>query len=315
VAFAVAMRPALRVDPMPGRDAVPPVYAALAAEPAGGPVVELPMRLESDAYTYYASFHRRPLVNGYSGVLPYSYRYVEASLACYPCAPALAALADLGVRTHVFHLELVAPAMRDDFRARIAAAPGIAVEQAFGDTLLLRFTPPAPPAAPDDLRAIPRTGWKATSSRGSAGAERALDDDPATAWSTAPELDTLAEPRAGMRLLRGMPTWQALFALLSPGVQWLEVDLGAPRAVRRATIRMTAWDAALAAPAPTLEGSPDGATWVALDAMPTVQPSLRAFTQHGSAATFAFDLAATTVRRIRLRYPGYWALHDVALDE
>jgi hypothetical protein len=235
-------------------------------------------------------------------------------LACYPCAPALAALADLDVRTHVFHLELVAPAARDAVRARIAAAPGLAVERAFGETLLLRFTPPPRPAPPTDLRAVPRAGWHATSSRGPADVERALDGDPATVWSTSPALDGLARPRAGTRLLRGMRTWRELFALVAPGAQWFQVDLGTARALRRATIRLSSWDAALAAPAPALEGSLDGTTWIAGDA-PTVVPSLRAATQHGPSAAFAYDLPATPLRLVRIRYTGYWALHDVALDE
>jgi hypothetical protein len=314
VVTALAMRPPLRVEPMPGRADAPPVYAALAADPAGGPVVELPMRLESDEYTYYSSFHRRPLVNGYSGVLPYTYRYIEAVLVCYPCAAALAALADLDVRTHVFHLEKVSPAARDGFRTRIAAVPELAVEQAFGDTLLLRFTPAPRPAPPAGLRAVARTAWRATSSLGTTDVERALDGDPATAWSTSPALDTLAEPRAGTRLLRGLESWKTLIALVSPGAQWFQVDLGAAHALRRATIELSVWDGALAAPAPVLEGSADGTAWVP-GGTPTMVPSLRASTRHGPTATFAYELPATPLRLVRLRYQGYWALHDVALDE
>ena len=273
------------------------------------------MRHASDVYTYYASFHRRPLVNGYSGVLPYSYRYIEAALVCYPCAPALAVLADLDVRTHVFHLERLAPAIREEVRARIAAAPGLAVERAFGETLLLRYTPPPRPGPPADLHAVPRDGWRATSSRGPVGVERALDADAATAWSTAPALDALGSPRAGTRLLRGLRSWDAFFALVPLDMQWFAIDLGAARRLRRAVVVMSAWAGFLPGPAPTLEGSLDGTTWTALGGMPAVEPSLFAFAQDGPAATFVYTLPATPWRHVRLRYPGFWTLFDVALDE
>ena len=310
VVWAVATRPPLRFEPLPGAADVPPVYAALAADPDGGPVVELPMRYQSDLYTYYASFHRRPLVNGYSGVLPYSYRYIEAALVCYPCDASLAVLRDLDVRTHVLHLELVGPEMRAALRARVAAAGALAVTREFGDTLLLRFTPPPAPAPPADLRPLARGDWHATSSRGPAPVV-----DGRTTWSSAPTLDRLEEAGAGMALLRTVPTWEAFLALMPQDMQWYRLDLDGPHALRRATLRMSAWAGFLPAPAPLLEGSLDGVGWVPLGSMPAVLPSLRAFTQHGPDATFAYDLPGTPLRHLRVRYPGAWRLVDLALAE
>lgn len=108
VAFAVEYysRPELKAMPT----APPPIYELL---PAQSPVVllELPL-LQPDIaieplFMYYSTFHWRPLVNGYSGFSPPSYRGVLDAAATLPDAAALATLRRHGVTHIVVHGELM----------------------------------------------------------------------------------------------------------------------------------------------------------------------------------------------------------------
>lgn len=85
-------------------DGISPVYAALAAEP-NAVVAEMPVFrprsiFGNARYMLNATVHRHPIVNGYSGFMPPSYGPMQASVASFPEADALAALHGLGV-THV----------------------------------------------------------------------------------------------------------------------------------------------------------------------------------------------------------------------
>ena len=98
---AEALRAPLRWAPF---DGISPVYKVLAAEPAAV-VAELPVFrprsiFGNARYMLNATVHRHPIVNGYSGFMPPSYGPMQASLASFPEADALAALHALGV-THV----------------------------------------------------------------------------------------------------------------------------------------------------------------------------------------------------------------------
>jgi hypothetical protein len=317
VALAAAVvqagRPALRFVPVPGTAEAPAVYRWLAAH-GDGPIVEIPPRAGGAAFTYWTTVHHRPLVNGYSGILPLSYRLLEAALVCYPCPEALAALADLGVRTHLVHLENVAPPWRERLRARIAAEPSLAVERAIGGTLVGRVAPPArPPAAGPPWVALDRGDWTATSSLGPRDVARAFDGSEETAWSTGPALDALDRPRAGLALLRGLGTGQDIRALMPRGDAWLQVDLGSVAPVRRVTLAFSDWAGQPAAPAPALAGSVDGTTWVPLDAVPRVVPSWRELVRRGRVAHVEYDVPTTPLRFLRVRDAGYWSLHDLAV--
>jgi hypothetical protein len=98
---AEALRAPLWWAPFEG---IPKIYQVLAAEPTAV-VAELPMfsprRIFGNAgYMLNATVHRHPIVNGYSGFMPPSYRHLQASVASFPDADALATLHALGV-THV----------------------------------------------------------------------------------------------------------------------------------------------------------------------------------------------------------------------
>lgn len=86
----------------------PPLYAFLAAQPRGL-VVEFPIpqanQLPGDEarYAYMSTFHRMPILNGYSGYYPPSYLRRLERVKDFPDADALAALRAEGARYLVVH--------------------------------------------------------------------------------------------------------------------------------------------------------------------------------------------------------------------
>lgn len=86
---------------------VPPVYHALALEPHAV-VVEYPLAspagvFHNAPYMLNSTRHWKPMVNGYSGFLPVSYRHNYERLERFPEPAVLQALVDLGVTHVVLH--------------------------------------------------------------------------------------------------------------------------------------------------------------------------------------------------------------------
>jgi len=119
----------------------------LAAAPAPGPVVVLPLHPESEAYAEAARLvgstaHWRPLVNGYAGFFPPGYWATVESLNAFPAPDAVARLRALGVRYVVVHLGQ----LRDEARARMDAAlralpAGVVLVATFEETVILEVRP------------------------------------------------------------------------------------------------------------------------------------------------------------------------------
>jgi len=182
------------LSPVPVGDKVPPIYADVASLPASAVLVELPMPLrdrdESDeaAAVYFSSFHRRRIVNGYSGNAPAGYRVVREALDAFPSEATFALLRDLGVEYVLIHARgYRAPKgeemLRDLERFAGAAAP---VAERDGDHLLRLMPLPAPasPAASALASVGDRARWTATASLNPGDARLAFDGDAATGWST-----------------------------------------------------------------------------------------------------------------------------------
>ena len=315
LAGAAVGRPPMTHEPLAAMRAGHPLYRWLAGRPQDGPLVELPIGRWDDAVMYHSRVHRRPLVNGYSGVLPTSYRWLASTLACYPCAAALDALAAVGVRTHVLHLGLMAPAEAARLRDAVEATPGLRVVRRFGESRVVRLAPRPRAEAPPALAALPRTGWTATSSRGPRAVGAPLDGALATYWSSAPALEDLDGARTGSRLLRGLRSWAAFFALIPHDAAWWSVDLGAARRVRRLSIAFSQSGGGSVPPAPAVEASDDGVRWTALPSAAAVRPSPADLVLGPTAVRYEYDWPATAVRHLRLRQPGFWRLHEVALAE
>jgi hypothetical protein len=318
VAVLTLTRPQMTFEPLPAGDDAAEVYRWLADEPAREPIVEFPLGPYDDFIMYHSRLHRHPIVNGYSGFLPFSHRHIAAALRCYPCPAALRALRDLNVRTHLVHLNLMANPRRAAIQGQIAATPSLTVVRRFGDTLVVSLA--TAPAEPESPAASPvpldRRAWHVTSSRGPRGTERAVDASRETAWSTGLDLEDLQRPVAGLRLLQRPGTWREFLELIPRGSEWFAVDLGGVHAVRRLSLAFSDLAGGLQAPptpAPTVQGSLDGVQWFDLPSDAVVRPSLRDLDRNLVETRFEYDWPATRVRHLRLTYRGFWYLRDVAV--
>ena len=119
-----------------------PIHRFLGADPTVEAVVELPLpappRIAENAAAVYAStLHWRPLVNGYSGLIPRSYVDTERRLRRFPSPSALRHLDGLGVTHVVVHLEqyAVREARRLERRLRDHARLELLAEQPDGARL------------------------------------------------------------------------------------------------------------------------------------------------------------------------------------
>jgi hypothetical protein len=95
--------------PLPTRHfaGIPPVYDALASEPAAV-VVELPVYSRRDwagnaVYMLNSTRHWKPIVNGYSGFLPASYARLQPLLEPFPGYEALETMHRRGITHAVVH--------------------------------------------------------------------------------------------------------------------------------------------------------------------------------------------------------------------
>jgi hypothetical protein len=193
-------RPQTTFQPLPEADDEAEVYRWLADEPAGEPIVEFPIGPYDDFIMYHSRLHRHPIVNGYSGFLPFSHRHITATLRCYPCPAALRTLQELDVRTQLVHLGLMSKARREAIEHEIAATSSLTVARRFGETLVVTLAgAPAEPQSPETARVrLDRRQWRVTSSLGNKAVELAVDGSPATAWSTGTDLEDLHQPIAGL---------------------------------------------------------------------------------------------------------------------
>lgn len=178
---------------VPVGETIPKIYRVVEALPPGSALVELPMPARDseehqDAVpVYFASVHRKPVVNGYSGYAPPGYRIVREAMDAFPNPATLQLLADLGV-THALvdtrgyrsekGREIVSALMEEKPGAGlIAVAEGRYLFQ-IPDAVGPRPGPPSGPAIGD------RAKWSATASKNPAWAGRAFDGDPDTGWTT-----------------------------------------------------------------------------------------------------------------------------------
>jgi hypothetical protein len=121
---------------------VPEVYRLLAVE-RPGPVVELPLPppaafARNAPYLLNSMVGWWPLVNGYSGFLPASYRQRRVDLALFPAEEAISALKRLGVLYVVIHREEFSHRFPDALD-RLEAAPALRRLAAEGDIAIYRI--------------------------------------------------------------------------------------------------------------------------------------------------------------------------------
>ncbi len=157
------------------RDMRPPAAPAdsyLATHP--GPVVELPMHGDvGDVwYTYEATYHWQPLVNGFSSFVPPGTTAVAHTLAHFPDPASVALLQGLAVQHVLIHLSQYPAVQRADLQRRLAATPSLTrVFDGNGDAIY-RVAPDLWPARA--VAALPPDGYLWLG-RGSSGGDPALE--------------------------------------------------------------------------------------------------------------------------------------------
>ncbi len=113
-------RPPVAVEPLP---AVPEVYRAMKGR-AVSAIAELPMlHAVAAQYVYYSTSHWLPMVNGYSGALPASYRRVHFAEQRFPDDVSISTLRAYGVNHVVLHEEFYGEAEYRDVIARVERRP------------------------------------------------------------------------------------------------------------------------------------------------------------------------------------------------
>jgi hypothetical protein len=214
-----------------GRE-IPAAYGWLRELPADQVVYERVNGAEALALAmYFAIFHEKRLVDGYSGFTSPGAAYLTQQLYHFPEPDAVRLLDRIGA-THVLS-HFATPASAEAAIARLP--PSLAVEARFGTDVVFAVRGPVPAAGVADVaRPLPRRDWHVTASSGSESLPALRDGDRATAWRGAG--------------VHGEPP------------PWLLVDLGRVHpiaGVRCAPLRADAPGVYLA----EVELSADGATW------------------------------------------------------
>jgi hypothetical protein len=108
-------------------EGVPAVYSFLTREPGPVVLVEVPFWpasaiFENGPYLVNSTAHWRPLMNGYSGYVPQSYRDRAQTFWFFPREHAIEAMRKAGVTHVMIHPEHFAPEIEEMWRA-VAASP------------------------------------------------------------------------------------------------------------------------------------------------------------------------------------------------
>lgn len=100
---------------------------------------------------YYSIYHRKDLVNGYSGYLPYFYRRIYTEMQSFPSPRSVDLLMALDIDFVVWHWDWVDEKDEMAYNNLLAAVPGLALERKSGDESLYRIEKRGT-ASPEELR-------------------------------------------------------------------------------------------------------------------------------------------------------------------
>ena len=162
-----------------GRE-VPPAYGWLHDLPPDQVVYEQVNGAEAMALAmYFAIFHQKRLVDGYSGFTSPGAGYLTQELYHFPEPAALRLLDRIGVGHVLSHF-----ATQETADAAVARlAPSLAVAARFGTDVVFAVRGPAPaPVVADLARPLPRQDWRLAASSGNETLPALRDGDRVTAW-------------------------------------------------------------------------------------------------------------------------------------
>jgi hypothetical protein len=267
---------------------VPPPERSLlleAREAGADPVLELPLGGLADAAALYRSiFHRRPIVNGYSGHEPPHYAVLRLGLERWD-PTVLTALAERGPLA----VAVARGADPEGAWARwVEAHPGVTRVGSDTRESVYLLTGRAPAASPSLARRLPIQGVRANVDPD--GAPRLIDGDRRSRWTTG------ARQRGGERIVLDLGSSQRIQAVvlsLGPFVR----DF--PRELR-------------------IEVSPDSSVWTEVWRGPTGGLALAGSLLDPMEIPLTFPLTAAEGRFIRLRQTAedplyHWSVAEVAV--
>jgi len=273
---------------LPAANDLPPAIALAARSDPHGGLLHLPYGRWSNETLdmMWALHHDRPLMNGYTAVMP---RFT-AILGTFPALAARQALADAGVTDVIVHTDrMPAASLR-----RIEETPGLD-RTLLGDMMLVHLGHGPDPRPPLGGRALPRDGWRLEGS--DPGAAAAIDDDLGTHWLT----QTI-----------GRPTF-------------LRIDLGRAQMVNGIRLQLGphireyphAWE---------VWGSRDGTAWERLNGERPTQPPFASYRRDHRAVDLDLPFGSTEERLLEIRVPpenafvffgghgtGAWGVHEIAV--
>ncbi len=114
---------------------VPRVYRWLAHQEPGEAVLEFPFapNLQTNArYEYFSAYHRRLIVNGYSGFFPPQYREMISILWQFPAGDSVGLLRAVGADLLIIHEDRYRPDEYKKLHSQMAANPELLAVQSFG---------------------------------------------------------------------------------------------------------------------------------------------------------------------------------------
>ena len=191
---------------VPIKDDIPPAYRWLEEKAKPDPIIELPFHrnIGRDAvYMYFSIFHRKKLVNGYSGFFPPAIYYIRKVFETFPSSASLDILKTLGIKYVIFHPRMleeekadkIIQSLQDDFPSELSLiktfqySPQQAhfFEDKFGKDLIYEVMPDQEKIMPEpetDLVTIPPEAWTVTANRNPSDLPLLMDDDLTTRWTT-----------------------------------------------------------------------------------------------------------------------------------
>jgi len=285
---------------VPVKDQIPEIYAAVRKLPEGASIIELPMpahdyeEYEEAPAVYYSIFHRKNIVNGYSGYSPPAYRIVREAMEQFPSDATFGLLEDLGVSYVVVHTGGVRSDQGQEIVGRLTnyASRVERVAEANGDYLFRLIPQKREKAAEEKLsRTGDKTKWNARASLNQTGTDLAFDGDLSTGWST------------------GYPQRKDDF---------FELDLGEVVPLKKIVLYLN--NNPLDFPRSfQVEGSTDGKTWARLYEKAGFFPALdKSMIEDFTKYIVPIPFEPSTVRTIRIMLTAahearHWSINEIAI--
>lgn len=288
----------LPLDFVPGAKKIPEIYRHVQALPSDTVLIELPMpefppnRGREALLMYYSIFHRKKLVNGYSGYFPPGYIIVYESMTDFPSNQTFRLLRDLEVDYILVHTQRFRADKGQQMNKLIQAFPeDVELKAAAeGDFLYLLLPRDGKREAGRNLKETgDRMLWKAWSSTNVIETKLAFDGDPSTGWSNGHP-----QRRGDFYFLdMGKPVQVGELELLVPGK-----PLDYPRGF-------------------TVEGSLDQKTWILLSERPFFIPRItRSNVEDLSGYRVEVNFEVKNVRYLRIKLTRshrayHWSIQEI----